>query len=115
MPYTLGLVGGITVEDAAQVAPDVLWFQLYRCWRNEHAIGFDLVRRAHAVGVHVLVLTIDVPVRTTRTREVKGTAAAGFCSRKPVSDCGSMCAPKNPSAISASAPSGCMPAGIGCT
>jgi L-lactate dehydrogenase (cytochrome) len=70
VPYTLGLVGGMTVERAAEIAPDVLWFQLYRCWRNEHAIGFDLVKRAQAAGVHVLVLTLDVPVRTTRSREV---------------------------------------------
>jgi L-lactate dehydrogenase (cytochrome) len=70
LPYTLGLVGGMTVERAAEIAPDVLWFQLYRCSRNEHAIGFDLLRRATAAGVHVLVLTLDVPVRTTRSREV---------------------------------------------
>jgi L-lactate dehydrogenase (cytochrome) len=70
VPYTLGLVGGMTVERAAEIAPDVLWFQLYRCSRNEHAIGFDLVKRAQACGVHVLVLTVDVPVRTTRSREV---------------------------------------------
>ena len=76
VPYTLGLVGGMTVERAAEIAPDVLWFQLYRCSRNEHAIGFDLVRRAEAAGVHVLVLTADVPVRTTRPREV----AAGITS-----------------------------------
>ncbi len=76
VPYTLGLVGGMTVERAAEIAPDVLWFQLYRCWRNDHAIGFDLVRRAQAAGVHVLVLTVDVPVRTTRSREV----AAGITS-----------------------------------
>ena len=44
VPYTLGLVGGMTVERAAEIAPDVLWFQLYRCSRNEHAIGYDLVR-----------------------------------------------------------------------
>src|SRR6266540_672386 len=70
LPYTLGLVGGMTVERAAEIAPDVLWFQLYRCSRNQHAIGFDLVRRAEACGVNVLVLTLDVPVRTTRSREV---------------------------------------------
>jgi L-lactate dehydrogenase (cytochrome) len=70
VPYTLGLVAGMTVERAAEIAPDVLWFQLYRCSRNEHAIGFDLLRRAEAAGVHVLVLTLDVPVRTTRPREV---------------------------------------------
>ncbi len=71
VPYTLGTVGGLSIEQAAAVAPDVLWFQLYRLARNDHAVGFDLVRRAEAAGVHVLVLTVDVPVRTVRTREVR--------------------------------------------
>ncbi len=78
VPYTLGLVGGMTVERAAEVAPDVLWFQLYRCARNEHAIGFDLVKRADAAGVHVLMLTLDVPVRTTRPREVAAGITTPF-------------------------------------
>ena len=71
VPYTLGLLSGITVEEAAQLAPDVLWFQLYRFSRNDHQIGLDLTRRAAAAGVHVLVLTIDTPIRTTRPRETK--------------------------------------------
>ena len=78
VPYTLGLVGGMTLERAAEIAPDVLWFQLYRCSRNEHAIGFDLARRAEAAGVQVLVLTIDVPVRTTRPREVVAGITSPF-------------------------------------
>jgi L-lactate dehydrogenase (cytochrome) len=32
-------------------------------------MGFDLVRRAQDAGAHVLALTIDVPFRTTRSRE----------------------------------------------
>ncbi len=70
VPYVLGTVGGITIEEAAALAPDMFWFQLYRLPRNDHALGFDLVRRADAAGAHVLVLTLDVPVRTTRPREV---------------------------------------------
>jgi L-lactate dehydrogenase (cytochrome) len=70
IPYTLGTVGCATIEQIAAVAPDVFWFQLYRAARNEHAIGFDLVRRAEAAGCHALMLTLDVPVRTTRAREV---------------------------------------------
>jgi len=70
VPYTLGVVGCATIEKIAEVAPDVFWFQLYRAPRNDHAIGFDLVRRAQAAGAHALVLTLDVPVRTTRAREV---------------------------------------------
>ena len=71
VPYTLGVLSGIDVERGAELAPDVLWFQLYRFARNDHKIGFDLVRRAEAAGVHTLVLTFDAPTRTTRPREVK--------------------------------------------
>jgi (S)-mandelate dehydrogenase len=70
VPYTLGTVGCSTIERIAEIAPDVFWFQLYRAARNDHAIGFDLTRRAQAAGCHALVLTLDVPVRTTRAREV---------------------------------------------
>jgi (S)-mandelate dehydrogenase len=70
IPYVLGTVGGMTIEAAAKIAPDVLWFQLYRFPDDGHAVGFDLARRAEAAGVHVLMLTLDVPVRTTRLREV---------------------------------------------
>jgi L-lactate dehydrogenase (cytochrome) len=69
VPYALSTVGGMTIEEAGALAPDVFWFQLYRLFRNDHALGFDLVRRAEVAGAHVLVLTVDVPVRTTRPRE----------------------------------------------
>jgi L-lactate dehydrogenase (cytochrome) len=69
IPYTLGVAGGATIEEVAQAAPDVFWLQLYRFALNDHAIGFDLVRRAQIAGVKALVLTLDVPVRTTRSRE----------------------------------------------
>jgi len=71
VPYTLGVLSGIDIERAAELAPDVLWLQLYRFPRNDHEIGLDLVRRAEAAGVHTLVLTFDTPTRTTRPREVK--------------------------------------------
>ena len=71
VPYTLGVLSGIDVERAAQIAPDVLWFQLYRFHRDGHRIGLDLARRAAAVGVKALVLTIDTPSRTTRPREIR--------------------------------------------
>jgi (S)-mandelate dehydrogenase len=70
VPYALSTVAGMTIERAAELAPDVFWFQLYRFANNDHAVGFDLVRRADAAGAHVLILTLDVPVRTTRSREV---------------------------------------------
>lgn len=71
VPYTLGVLSGIDVERAAEMAPDVLWFQLYRFHRDGHRIGLDLARRAAAAGVKALVLTFDTPVRTVRPRETK--------------------------------------------
>jgi len=71
VPYTLGVAGGATIEEIAEIAPDVFWMQLYRFANNDHAIGFEVIRRADAAGAHVLMLTLDVPVRTVRSREVK--------------------------------------------
>jgi (S)-mandelate dehydrogenase len=71
IPYTLGVLSAISIEEAAEIAPDVLWLQIYRFARNDHKIGLDLARRAEAAGVKALVLTWDTPVRTTRPREVK--------------------------------------------
>ena len=78
IPYTLGVMSGIDVERAAEIAPDVLWFQLYRFSRNDHEIGFDLVRRAEDAGAHVLVMTVDTPIRTTRPREAKSGISNPF-------------------------------------
>jgi L-lactate dehydrogenase (cytochrome) len=81
VPYTLGVAGGATIEEIAEIAPDVFWLQLYRFAKNDHAIGFDLLRRADAAGVHVLMLTLDVPVRTVRSREVKVGLGGGGAFR----------------------------------
>lgn len=70
IPYTLSTAGGATIERIAEVAPDVFWFQLYRFDSQGHAIEHDLVDRAEKVGCKVLVLTLDVPVATTRARGV---------------------------------------------
>ena len=69
IPYTLGVAGGATIEAIAKVAPDVFWLQLYRFAKNDHKIGFDLIDRAQRANVKVLTMTLDTPVRTTRSRE----------------------------------------------
>ena len=78
VPYTLGVAGGATIEEVAKVAPDVFWLQLYRFWKDDHKIGFDLVERAKRAGAKVLALTLDVPVRTTRSRETYAGLAGEF-------------------------------------
>ena len=72
IPLVLGGVAGATVEDCAALAPDNLWFQLYRVAKDELAVCLDMARRAQEARVHVLVLTLDVPARTKRPRELRG-------------------------------------------
>lgn len=72
IPLVLGGVAGATVEDCAKEAPDNLWFQLYRVAKDELAVNLDMARRAKEAGVNVLVLTLDVPARTKRPRELRG-------------------------------------------
>ncbi|MBX6427049.1 MAG: alpha-hydroxy-acid oxidizing protein [Variibacter sp.] len=71
IPFTLGSSAGAPIERMAERAPDVIWYQLYRVPRDDLRINFDFVRRAEACGVHVLVLTLDVPARTKRPRELR--------------------------------------------
>jgi (S)-mandelate dehydrogenase len=71
IPLVLGGVAGATVEECAALAPDNLWFQLYRVAKDELAVNLDMARRAQEAGVHVLVLTLDVPARTKRPRELR--------------------------------------------
>ena len=71
IPFTLGSAAGATIERIAELAPDCTWFQLYRMPRNDLELNFDLVRRAAAVGAKVLILTLDVPARTKRPRELR--------------------------------------------
>ena len=78
IPYNAGAVSGIALEEAAKLAPDVVWFQLYRLARDDHKAGFDLVRRAQEAGVHVLVMTVDTPGRAKRPGELRNGLTLPF-------------------------------------
>src|SRR5262249_47450923 len=54
IPYILATPGNASIEEIAAIAPDVFWFQLYRFPHDDHAITFDLVRRADEAGAQVL-------------------------------------------------------------
>jgi (S)-mandelate dehydrogenase len=78
IPYTAGTVSGVALEELAAIAPDVVWFQLYRLAKDDHKVGFDLVRRAQAAGVHVLVVTVDTPGRAKRPGELRNGLTLPF-------------------------------------
>ena len=57
------------LEEAAKVAPQHAWFQLYGA--RDRRISEDMIRRANDAGINGLVFTVDVPVGTKREREIR--------------------------------------------
>jgi (S)-mandelate dehydrogenase len=66
IPFLLSSASNGRLEDVVKAAPEHVWFQMY-CTSDE-AINADLVRRARAAGVRVLVVSVDVPVNSNRER-----------------------------------------------
>jgi (S)-mandelate dehydrogenase len=66
VPFLLSSAANGALEDVVKAAPEHVWFQMY-CTSDE-TINADLVRRAKAAGVRVLVVSVDVPVNSNRER-----------------------------------------------
>jgi L-lactate dehydrogenase (cytochrome) len=71
IPYVLSTPASASIEEIAEIAGDVFWFQLYRFKENDNAITYDLVRRAEAAGAQVLVPTIDSAGKSKRPRDIR--------------------------------------------
>ncbi len=66
VPFLLSSASNLKIEEAARIAPDNVWFQMYATC--DPAINYDLVKRAREAHVGVLVITVDVPVNSNRER-----------------------------------------------
>jgi L-lactate dehydrogenase (cytochrome) len=78
VPYILATPANATIERIAEIAPDVFWFQLYRFPYDDHAITFDLVKRAGDAGARVLVPTIDSAGKSKRPRDIRNGVRVPF-------------------------------------
>jgi L-lactate dehydrogenase (cytochrome) len=67
--FCVSTASSASLEEIARVASGPLWFQLY-LWRGRDVYE-GLVRRAHDAGYEVLVVTVDVPLVSTRERDVR--------------------------------------------
>lgn len=72
-PFVLSTMSTNSIESVAEVAGLNLWFQLYV--PADLHMREDLLARARAVGVDVLVVTIDVPVPGRRPADIRNGLA----------------------------------------
>lgn len=66
VPYLMSNASSASIEQAARIAPDNTWFQIYIT--TDEAINLDLVRRARDLNLPNLVVTVDVPENSNRER-----------------------------------------------
>jgi (S)-mandelate dehydrogenase len=69
IPYIMSSASCDSIESAMAEAPKTTWFQIYGT--RDPAITLDLVRRAKALGVRVLLMTVDTPVMGKRERNIR--------------------------------------------
>src|SRR5215218_8715082 len=76
IPYIMSGGSNASMEEAARIAPDNTWFQMYAA--KDAAVTDALVGRARDNGLGALVLTVDVPVHPRRVRNIRN----GFASAR---------------------------------
>lgn len=69
IPMVLSTVACASMEDVAEAANGRLWYQFYS--PKDETIRWDLLKRAQAAGIEVLILTVDVPVPPRRERTIR--------------------------------------------
>jgi L-lactate dehydrogenase (cytochrome) len=78
IPYIAGTLATASIEEVAKIAGPCTWFQLYGLPVDDHSVTFDLMKRADAAGVRVLVATLDAPVRSKRPRDLRNGLVVPF-------------------------------------
>ncbi len=67
---TLSTIASASLEEVRASSPDLpLWFQVYLY--KDQGLNLELLRRAEAVGVKALALTVDTPVWGRRERDIR--------------------------------------------
>ncbi len=69
VPYIMSGASNDTIEDAARIAREQTWYQVYAA--RDGKITEDMIRRSADAGLGALVLTVDVPIRPKRERNVR--------------------------------------------
>lgn len=69
VPFCMSTVAGCPVEEVRAAVRDPFWFQLYMI--RDRGFMRDLLARAEAAGIDTLLLTVDLPVSSTRYRDIR--------------------------------------------
>ncbi|MCB1740993.1 MAG: alpha-hydroxy-acid oxidizing protein, partial [Gammaproteobacteria bacterium] len=66
VPFIMSGAATASMEEMAEIAPEHGWYQMYVA--KDKSISEDMIRRADALGLSTLVVTVDVPAGANRER-----------------------------------------------
>jgi len=69
IPMVLSTVACASMETVAEAADGHLWYQMYS--PKDETIRWNLLERAQAAGIEVIILTVDVPIPPRRERTIR--------------------------------------------
>jgi (S)-mandelate dehydrogenase len=69
IPFIMSGAATDSIENLAKTAPEHGWYQLYTA--TDKSISEDQIRRAADAGLSTLVVTVDVPTRPRRERNIR--------------------------------------------
>ena len=69
IPYIMSGAANASIEEIAEISSDHTWYQIYATLDRE--IAYDQIKRAELSGFEALVITVDVPIRTKRERNIR--------------------------------------------
>jgi 4-hydroxymandelate oxidase len=72
VPFVVPMLSSVPIEAVATSGAD-LWLQLY--WLHDRQITAELIERGVTAGARAIVLTVDVPLRGRRLRDVRNSFA----------------------------------------
>jgi L-lactate dehydrogenase (cytochrome)/(S)-mandelate dehydrogenase len=69
IPYIMSGAANASIEEIAEISSDHTWYQIYATLDRE--IAYDQIKRAELCGFEALVITVDVPIRTKREKNIR--------------------------------------------
>jgi L-lactate dehydrogenase (cytochrome) len=80
VPFCLSTVSACSIEEVRQGVQNPIWFQLYMI--KDRGFMSAMLERAVAAGTDTLLFTVDMPVPSTRYRDIRSGLSGGSMLRR---------------------------------
>lgn len=80
VPFCLSTVGVCSIEEVRKQVQNPIWFQLYMI--KDRGFLHSILDKAREAGTHNLVFTVDMPIPSSRYRDIRSGLSGGSMLRR---------------------------------